>query len=46
MRLVTGLLFGLAVVWMAYPAFEIHFQDARRTLEPRLQQAKHPSSQP
>jgi len=38
MRLVTGLLFGLAVVWIAYPMFEDYFQDARRTLEPRLHQ--------
>jgi len=39
MRLVTGLLFGLAVVWMVYPQFETYFQDARRTLGPRLRRA-------
>jgi uncharacterized membrane protein len=46
MRLVTGLLFGLAVVWMLYPIFEVYFRDARRTLEPRLRRAKRLSSQP
>jgi uncharacterized membrane protein len=39
MRLITGLLFGLAVVWVVYPQFEIYFQNARRTLEPRLRRA-------
>lgn len=39
MRLITGLLFGLAVVWMVYPQFETYFQDTRRTLEPRLRRA-------
>jgi len=37
MRLVSGLLFGLAVVWMLYPLFEAYFRDARRTLEPRFE---------
>jgi hypothetical protein len=46
MRLVTGLLFGLAVVWMLYPIFEAYFRDARRTLESRLRRAKRLSSQP
>ena len=36
MRLATGLLFGSAVVWMAYPALESAFGDARRSLESRL----------
>ena len=38
MRLVTGLLFGLAVAWMVYPIFESYFRDTRRTLESRLPQ--------
>jgi uncharacterized membrane protein len=36
MRLSSGLLFGWAVVWMAYPVLEITFRDIRRTLESRL----------
>lgn len=36
MRLATGLLFGWAVVWTAYPVLETTFQDMRRTLESRL----------
>jgi uncharacterized membrane protein len=38
MRLISGLLFGLAVVWLVYPSLEIYFRDIRRTLEPRLRQ--------
>jgi uncharacterized membrane protein len=30
MRLVTGLLFGLAVAWMLYPALEAAFSDTRK----------------
>jgi uncharacterized membrane protein len=37
-RLVTGLLFGLAVVWVIYPLLESSFQDVRQTLESRQQQ--------
>ena len=37
MRLITGLLFGLAAAWMIYPTFEVFFQDVRRTLESRQQ---------
>ena len=37
MRLSTGLLFGMAVVWMLYPAAETFFQETRQTLAPRLQ---------
>jgi len=40
MRLITGLLFGLAVVWMVYPQLEAYFQNARRTLEPRLRRTR------
>ncbi len=36
MRLSSGLLFGWAVVWMAYPVLETTFRDIRRTLESRL----------
>jgi len=45
MRLITGLLFGLAVVWMVYPMFETCLQNARRTLEPRLRRAGRLSPQ-
>jgi uncharacterized membrane protein len=38
MRLISGLLFGLAIVWMAYPLFEVYFRNGRQTLEPRLRQ--------
>jgi uncharacterized membrane protein len=33
MRLITGLLFGLAMAWMVYPVFEAYFRDIRQTLE-------------
>jgi uncharacterized membrane protein len=33
MRLITGLLFGLAMPWMVYPVFEAYFRDIRQTLE-------------
>jgi hypothetical protein len=37
MRLITGLLFGLAAAWMNYPLLEASFQDVRQTLESRQQ---------
>jgi uncharacterized membrane protein len=47
MRLLTGLLFGLAVAWMIYPQFEATFRDTRRALELRQQQASaHRSTGP
>jgi uncharacterized membrane protein len=36
MRLFSGLLFGLAVVWLTYPYIETYFREIRDTLEPRL----------
>ena len=45
MRLITGLLFGLAVVWMVYPLMEASFQDVRRTLEPRMRRLRTPLPQ-
>ncbi|MEE8390915.1 MAG: DUF2085 domain-containing protein, partial [Anaerolineae bacterium] len=45
MRLLTGLSFGLAMVWMAYPQFELYFRDARRKLEPRMRRIERLSSQ-
>jgi hypothetical protein len=36
MRLFSGLLFGLAVVWLTYPHIETYFGEIRETLEPRL----------
>lgn len=38
MRLISGLLFGLAVVWLVYPSLEEYFRGIRRALEPRLRQ--------
>jgi nicotinamide riboside transporter PnuC len=35
MRLVTGLLFGLAVAWMLYPALEGAFSSTRKMAESR-----------
>lgn len=37
MRLITGLLFGLAAAWMIVPLLESSFQDVRQTLESRQQ---------
>ena len=39
MRLITGLLFGLAVVWLAYPALEEMFADTAREIEGKLRRA-------
>ena len=36
MRLVTGLLFGLAVAWLAYPALQDFFAGVRNKLESQL----------
>ena len=36
MRLITGLVFGWAVVWMVYPVLEAFFRDTRKTLEGRM----------
>ena len=38
MRLISGLLFGLAVVWLVYPLLEANFRDVQQILEPRLRQ--------
>jgi uncharacterized membrane protein len=35
MRLITGLLFGLAMVWLTYPFIADYFQEIRQTLEAR-----------
>jgi len=40
MRLITGLLFGLAVVWLAYPLFDGYFQGIRRRLEGQLRRLR------
>jgi len=40
MRLITGLLFGLGVVWLVYPYFEAYFQEIRQALEPRLERLR------
>ena len=39
MRLITGLLFGLAIVWLAYPALEEMFADTAREIEAKLRRA-------
>jgi len=46
MRLITGLLFGLAIVWMVYPVLETYFRDVRHALEPRLRQVVRLSASP
>jgi uncharacterized membrane protein len=45
MRLSTGLLFGLAVVWLTYPLLEAVFRDVRQTLGPPLRRVGHLSPQ-
>ena len=40
MRLITGLLFGLAIVWLAYPALEEMFADTAREIEAKLRRAR------
>ena len=40
MRLITGLLFGLAIVWLAYPAIEEMFADTAREIEVKLRRAR------
>ncbi len=40
MRLITGLLFGLAVVWLAYPYLEEAFADMTREIEGKLRRAR------
>ena len=37
MRLATGLLFGWAVVWLAYPLLETALRETGRTLASRLE---------
>ncbi len=44
MRLISGLLFGLGVVWLVYPALETYFSSIRQTLEPRLQRLRTSST--
>lgn len=36
LRLITGLLFGLGLVWFSFPRFSQYFQKRRAVLEPRL----------
>jgi uncharacterized membrane protein len=36
MRLVTGVLFGLAVAWVVYPALHAFFSEVRATLDSQL----------
>ena len=40
MRLITGLLFGLAIVWLAYPPLEEMFADTAREIEAKLHRAR------
>ena len=46
MRLVTGLLFGLGVVWLVFPYCEIYFREMRQTLEPRLERLRSSANPP
>lgn len=44
MRLMSGALFGIAAVWLAFPYIEAAFQETRETLEEKLKRsAFHPS---
>ena len=38
-RLVTGALFGIMNAWLAFPYFELSFQDTKRALEAKLARA-------
>jgi hypothetical protein len=40
MRLITGLLFALGVVWLAYPFVEAYFRYTGQTLAPRLERLR------
>jgi uncharacterized membrane protein len=40
MRLITGVLFGLGAIWLAYPYVEATFADAARQIEAKFQQAR------
>jgi hypothetical protein len=40
MRLITGVLFGLAVVWFCYPRLHSAFLDTARQIEAKLQAAE------
>jgi hypothetical protein len=37
LRTLTGSLFGLATIWLAFPYLAEGFEDIRRQLEPKLQ---------
>ena len=37
MRLSTGVLFGLSIVWLGFPLLEIFFNDMARNLEAKFQ---------
>jgi len=39
MRLMTGVLFGLGAVWLAYPYVESAFADTARQIEDKFQRA-------
>ncbi len=36
MRVITGGLFGLATVWLAYPYLEMGMEEVRRTVSERM----------
>ncbi|MBI3176873.1 MAG: DUF2085 domain-containing protein, partial [Chloroflexi bacterium] len=40
MRLITGLLFGLAIVWLTYPPLEEMLADTAREIEAKLRRAR------
>ncbi len=40
LRLITGLLFGLGIVWFAYPRLDIAFADTARQIEAKFKQAE------
>jgi hypothetical protein len=39
MRLITGVLFGIGSVWLAYPYIEAAFADTAHEIEAKLQHA-------
>jgi uncharacterized membrane protein len=45
MRLLSGVLFGIAAVWLAFPYTDAYFQQIRETLEEKFKRSAFPLSQ-
>lgn len=41
LRLVTGILFGLAIVWFCFPYLAHYFEDMQRQIQRKFQRAEH-----